>query len=79
LGEKVCLAVIPTGSSAPGAQELLDHLYEAGLSKFDMPEYFISLSAFPLTASGKVLKRELAAWVRSGRVQPEPVRWVRRG
>ena len=42
-----------------------------------MPEYFLSLSGFPLTASGKVLKRELVSWVRSGRAQPVPVRWVR--
>lgn len=78
LGEKVCLAIIPSRSPAPSAQELLHHLYEAGLSKFDMPEYFLSLPAFPLTASGKVLKRELVAWVRSGRVEPQAVRWVQR-
>ena len=38
---------------------LLDHLFEVGLSKFDMPEFFIAMDAFPLTASGKILKREL--------------------
>ena len=46
-----------------------------GLSKFDMPEYFVVLDAFPLTASGKVLKRELAAWAREGRIAPEPCRF----
>ena len=40
-----------------------------------MPEYFIALDAFPLTASGKVLKRELQEWVKIGRVAPGPVRW----
>ncbi|MEI9806312.1 MAG: hypothetical protein WDN48_20570 [Pseudolabrys sp.] len=30
---------------------------EQGLSKYDMPEYFLEVSSFPLTASGKILKR----------------------
>jgi len=33
------------------------------------------LEQFPLTASGKILKRELVQWVASGRLQPEPVRY----
>ena len=49
---------------------MLDHLAEAGLSKYDMPEYFASLDVFPLTASGKILKRELVDWVKSGGLSP---------
>jgi acyl-CoA synthetase len=75
LGEKVCLAVIPIGV-APNPAALLEHLHKAGLSKFDMPEYFILLEAFPLTPSGKILKRELVEWAKDGRIQPEPVRWT---
>jgi len=74
LGEKVCLAIIADGE-APSADELLNHLAETGLSKYDMPEYYIALDALPLTASGKILKRELVAWARSGRLQPQPVRY----
>ncbi len=74
LGEKVCLALIAKGE-APAAEELLIHLAREGLSKFDMPEYLLVLEAFPLTASGKVLKRELLDWVKSGRVLPLPVRY----
>ena len=44
----------------------------AGLSKYDMPEYFIALDAFPLTASGKILKRELVEWAKSGRISRRP-------
>ena len=44
-----------------------------------MPEYFIALDAFPLTASGKILKRELVEWAKSGRIQPAPVRWAASG
>jgi acyl-CoA synthetase len=56
--------------------ELLRHLGSAGLSKYDMPEYFIALDAFPLTASGKILKRELVEWAKSGRIRPVPVRFA---
>ena len=74
LGEKVCLALI-CDSDPVGADEMLQHLAIQGLSKFDMPEYFVVLTEFPMTATGKVLKRDLVQWVRSGRVQPEPVRY----
>jgi acyl-CoA synthetase len=40
-----------------------------------MPEYFVALDTFPLTASGKILKRELQEWAKSGRIAPQPVRW----
>ena len=74
LGEKVCLAFIAQGDP-PAPQQLLQHLAQEGLSKFDMPEYLLVLTEFPLTASGKILKRELMEWVKTGRVQPEPVRY----
>jgi acyl-CoA synthetase len=74
LGERVCLAVI-CRQEPPGADELLQHLAREGLSKFDMPEFLAVVSEFPLTASGKILKRELVQWVASGRLQPEPVRY----
>ncbi len=74
LGEKVCLAII-AADQAPAAADVLAHLDAMGLSKFDMPEYFVVLDAFPLTASGKILKRELSAWVKAGRIVPAPVRW----
>ncbi len=75
LGEKVCLAVIPREGERVTGDALLDHLHAVGLSKYDMPEYFAALEAFPLTASGKVLKRELQEWVKQGRIAPQPVRW----
>ena len=48
----------------------------AGLSRYDMPEYFIALTEFPLTASGKILKRELVEWAKDGRISPTPIRWL---
>jgi acyl-CoA synthetase len=75
LGERVCLAVIPRANAAPAPMELLKHLSDQGLSKYDMPEFFLELDNFPLTASGKVLKRRLVEMVAQGLLKPQPVRW----
>jgi len=69
LGEKVCLAVIGDIT----AEVMLRHLADEGLSKFDMPEFFINVEEFPLTASGKILKRELEQMVKRGDLVPAPV------
>jgi acyl-CoA synthetase len=63
------------GASAE-PDEVLEHLHRAGLSRYDMPEYFIAMTEYPLTASGKILKRELVEWARAGRIRPAPVRWT---
>lgn len=76
LGEKVCLSVIFHEGVSAEPDEVLAHLHRAGLSRYDMPEYFIVMEAYPLTASGKILKRELAEWARSGKIRPVPVRWT---
>jgi acyl-CoA synthetase len=75
LGERVCLAVIVRPNSSIAPMDLLAHLNELGLSKFDMPEFFIQLPGFPLTASGKVLKRGLSEMVARGEIKPQSVRW----
>jgi len=75
LGERVCLAIIAREGATLAAGQVLQHLHQSGLSKYDMPEFFIDLDAFPLTASGKILKRELVEWVKAGRITPAPVRW----
>ncbi|MEK9722910.1 MAG: class I adenylate-forming enzyme family protein [Rhodospirillaceae bacterium] len=71
LGEKVCLAII--GGLDGGA--MLTHLAAEGLSRYDMPEYFIRVDAFPLTASGKILKRDLIEMAKRGEIAPDPVRY----
>jgi acyl-CoA synthetase len=76
LGEKVCLSVIWHDGESEAADAMLAHLNTEGLSKYDMPEYFIAMDAYPLTASGKILKRELVEWAKSGRIAPTPVRWT---
>ncbi len=71
LGERMCIGVM--GRVEP--DELLAHLAREGVSKFDMPEYFVRFESFPLTASGKILKRELAAMARRGEIALTPIRW----
>jgi acyl-CoA synthetase len=75
LGERVCLAVLTRTASDLDPNEVLQHLHAVGLSKYDMPEFFIVMPAFPLTASGKILKRELIEMTKRGELQPTPVRW----
>jgi acyl-CoA synthetase len=75
LGEIVCLAVVLHEGCDVAPHELLLHLDARGLSKYDMPECYIALDALPLTASGKILKRDLVEWAKCGRISPVPVRW----
>ncbi len=76
LGERVCLAVILRDGTTLEADVALEHLDREGLSKFDMPEYYLPMEAFPLTASGKILKRELVEWAKLGKIAPQACRWV---
>jgi acyl-CoA synthetase len=75
LGERVCLSILQRAGATIDPQQVLQHLHEVGLSKYDMPEYFIVMPAFPLTASGKILKRELIEMTKRGDIKPTPVRW----
>jgi acyl-CoA synthetase (AMP-forming)/AMP-acid ligase II len=75
LGEKVCLAVMLKPGAKLAAEDMLTHLDDAGLSRYDMPEYYLELAEIPLTASGKIFKRDLVEDVRTGRLAPRAVRW----
>lgn len=75
LGERVCLAVMERAGTTVSADEILQHLERAGLSKYDMPEYFLRVDQIPLTASGKLRKRDVTEWIAAGKVKPEPVRF----
>ncbi len=73
LGERVCLALTYRAGAKATARQVLDHLAASGLSQFDMPEYTVELDEIPLMSNGKILKRDLVAWIREGRVVPTPV------
>jgi acyl-CoA synthetase len=57
-------------------EEILAHLDRSGLSRYDMPEYFLALDEIPLTASGKILKRDIVLQIAEGRVVPAPIRFI---
>jgi acyl-CoA synthetase (AMP-forming)/AMP-acid ligase II len=75
LGEKACLAIVVRQGHDISPDEMLLHLDEAGLSRFDMPEYFLRLEKLPLTPNGKILKRELVDAIRRGEITPVPIRF----
>ena len=75
LGERVCIAVTLRPEQELNPNNLLSHLNAEGLSKYDMPEFYIELERMPLTSNGKIKKRELNEWLEKGEVKPIPVRW----
>ena len=79
LGEKVCLVVSLKAGAMLEAGEILAHLDQAGLSRYDMPEFFHTLPALPLTPSGKILKRDIVRMVEAGEIAPQPVRFAAKG
>ncbi len=76
LGEKVCIVVSAKNGDRIEPDQLLSHLHAEGLSRYDMPEYFLQINEMPLSASGKVLKRALVDSMSSA-LRPQPVRWHR--
>ena len=44
LGERVCLAVMFRSGTTASPEEILKHLDEVGLSKYDMPEFFVEVA-----------------------------------
>jgi len=75
LGERVCLAVVVRDNFQVEPDAILRHLDTEGLSKYDMPEFILALDELPLTASGKVVKRELVRRVEEGSLRPRPARF----
>jgi 2,3-dihydroxybenzoate-AMP ligase len=65
LGERMCAYVIPRGARAAEATltlaDLTRFLLERGLAKFKLPERLELVDEFPLSAFGKVSKKDLAA------------------
>ena len=75
LGERVCLVVMARPDKSIEPEDMLKHLDDVGLSKYDMPEFFLRVEEIPLTPSGKMRKRDVVDWITNGRVKPEAVRF----
>lgn len=69
LGERVCLVI--TGKAEQ--ENIMQFLRDKGLSKYDTPELFLTIQEFPLTSSGKILKRGLVDMIRRAKIKPQ---WV---
>ena len=66
--------MVTQDGQALNSVDILAHFDSEGLSRHDSPEFLLTLPELPLTASGKILKRELARAVKEGRVHPIPMR-----
>jgi non-ribosomal peptide synthetase component E (peptide arylation enzyme) len=66
---------VTRGGAQVEREALLHHLDASGLSRYDMSEFILQLPQLPLTANGKVLKRELVQRVAEGQLRPLPVRY----
>jgi acyl-CoA synthetase len=73
LGEKICLAVMFRAGRSASAAQILDHLGAAGLTRYEMPEFFLELPDIPLMPNGKIQKLDIVKWVHDGTVKPMPI------
>ena len=74
VGEGGCRAVVAHANQPLDREAIFEHVATTGLSKYDMPEFILPLAEMPLTASGKIIKRELVRWVEEGRAHPVAMR-----
>ena len=78
LGEKVCLSVIwhdgESEAKGPGPTRCSPISPRRASRNTTCQNISSRWKPYPLTASGKILKRELVEWAK-GRIAPAPVRW----
>lgn len=74
LGERICLAVMFRPGHAATADQILNHLDAAGLSKYEMPEFYVALAEIPLMPNGKIQRIDLVQRLHSGQIVPQSVR-----
>ena len=58
-GEKACAFVIPQPQAALSLDQLTAFLAGRGIARFKLPERLETVAEFPLSAAGKILRREL--------------------
>ena len=73
LGERACLAVSFEAGQSLSAPDMLAHLAAEGLSRYDMPEFWLPMTDIPLMPNGKVDKLEIVRRIADGALSPEPV------
>ena len=71
LGERVCLAVMFEEGTTVEPHKMLSHLAAEGLSRYDMPEFWLPLTSIPLMPNGKMEKQEIIKRLTEGNLVPE--------
>jgi acyl-CoA synthetase len=74
LGERICLAVMLKPGRDASADQILARMAEAGLTRYEMPEYFVQLPEIPVMTNGKVRKPDLLRRVKDGEIVPQAIR-----
>lgn len=72
-GEKACAFVIPAERARLDLEEIKRFLLARGIAKFKLPERLEIVGEFPMSAAGKVLRRELRR-IAAERVRQNPPR-----
>jgi acyl-CoA synthetase (AMP-forming)/AMP-acid ligase II len=70
LGERACIAIMLRDGVSLEFDELLTHLRENGLSRYDMPEFGVHLTDIPLMSNGKIEKRAILKELIDGALRP---------
>jgi 2,3-dihydroxybenzoate-AMP ligase len=58
-GEKACAFVVPQDGAPPSLGEIKDFLMSRGIAKFKLPEHLEVVAELPMSAAGKIMRREL--------------------
>jgi 2,3-dihydroxybenzoate-AMP ligase len=58
-GEKACAFVIPVEGQTVDLDEIKNFLLKCNIAKFKLPERLTVVNEFPISAAGKILRREL--------------------
>lgn len=79
LGERICLVLTWKPQAAHDVGDVIRYLSGAGLSRYELPEFWLQLEHMPLMANGKINKTEILAAIAGGRDTPIAVGAAKRG
>ena len=65
LGERICAFVIPRQGEKPRPPEIKAWMRGRGVAAFKLPDQFVLVDAFEVTAVGKTSRKELRARLRA--------------
>ena len=73
LGERACLAVMFEKGQRAAISDILIHLSDEGLSRYDLPEFWLPEVNIPLMPNGKLDKIEIRRRIGTGELIPKAV------